>query len=433
MSIGWGLLKSVISDNIPLTDLYEQGIDETFFIDSEKAAFEFIKDFKQKHHKYPQLHTVAIEAGSALAFDSVPDEPLSYWTPQIRERKQFYITTHFLHQLREKADKQDTKGCIRTVREFHDTLLATESNTVAKDLQDYQLEVIEEHNRRQLDPTLPGISYGFPSLDEITGGNQPGDLNLIVGETGVCKSYLSSYMALSAHQSGANVILVSPEMPGVQAARRMLAMQGKFKDRDLKRGFLSYFGVEKAKNIASTKTIVEGQEYYFKILPSGMASDISRIITLANEYNPDMLVVDGIYLIKNPKLRGQRWEVDESIYYILKDFALSKNIPVLATTQYNKTDPKKLQGARGTQSASQVASTFLSLEFENEEDRETNRMEQTRLLKTKKSRDGDKIALRLQINFNTTQISEDMVISGPEYLQESQQDLGEDPHHIETL
>jgi replicative DNA helicase len=435
-SIGYGLIKSLVEHDLPLTDLYEQGIDETFFVERERTAFEFLKNFRQKHGTYPKLTTIAAESGSITAFDSVPCEVLGYWIPQVRERKQFNLLTGALKQITDKADAQDTKGGIEVLKGVYEQILQTETTVTVKDLQDLQLEVIEDHNKRQVDPDLPGISYGFPSLDETTGGNQGGDFNLIVGETGVGKSYVSGRMTLSAYQNGASVLKVSPEMPEKQSARRILAMMTNLQDREIKRGLLSYYAIEKARQMATQPLTISGQrqDNFLKILPSGLSSDINSILTIAGEYSPDILVVDGIYLINNPRLKGQRWEIDESVYYELKNFALRKNIPILATTQYNKSDPRKLQGARGTQSASQIASTFLSLEYENDEDRETHSPQQNRLLKVKKSRDGDRIVIRVGLDFNRTKIYEDTVISGPEYLREQvEAEEQSDPDHVTSI
>lgn len=431
-SIGWGLIKCVIENDIPLTELYEQGIDENYFINAEKKAFEFVKDFKDQHNRYPNPHTVAVEAGDALAFDGLENEPLGYWVPQVKERKQHQILADALQNVSNHVDKGNIAQALKSYREHYDKLLDADDVKSVRDLQQVQLEVIEDHNKRQVDPDLPGISYGLPSLDEVTGGNQDGDFNLIVGETGTCKSYFSSFTALSAYNSGARIIMISPELPEKQLARRILAMQCQFSDRALKRGLLSYYGIEKARNNVTFNLNQEGQDNYFKIMPSGLSSDINRIISIANEYSPDFIVVDGIYLISNPRYRV-RWEMDESIYFILKNFSLQKNLPVLATTQYNRSDAKNLRGARGTQSAEQVSSTFISLEYESEEDRETNSPQQYRLGKVKKSRDGDRITLRIGIDFNRTHFWEEQVLSGPQYLEniEQEEDINDHPHITE--
>jgi replicative DNA helicase len=429
MSIGFGLIKSIIEKKEPIAKLYEEGIDETYFKDDEKAALEFVKDHKSNYDTFPSLETVAAEAGNPLVFNSLPVEPVGYWAKQLRERKQQTILANTQARVYEFLSKQNIEQAKQALREGFEVLSNTESGLKVKDLHELQYEVIQIHNERQIDPDLPGISFGFPSLDDVTGGNQEGDLNLLVGETGVCKSYISAYTALSAYLHGSNVMLVSPEMSESQMARRILSLQGNFQDRLIKRGRLSYYAIEKAKNIIA----FSGQrDNKFQILPSGMSSDINQIIAIASEFKPQLLVIDGIYLINDYKKKGSHWEEAESVYKKLKDVALNKSLAVLATTQYNTANAKKIEGARSTQSARQIASSFLSLEFENEEDKETQALEQTRLLKTKKTRDGDHISLRISIDFNRSIIKEDSVLSGPESLEEDDTPIVDDKH-IDTM
>ena len=67
MSIGIGLLKCLIENNIPFTTLLEKGIDERFFeSEKEKLAYNFIKDFREKYGKYPELTTLEQECQSVF-------------------------------------------------------------------------------------------------------------------------------------------------------------------------------------------------------------------------------------------------------------------------------------------------------------------------------------------------------------------------------
>jgi hypothetical protein len=78
----------------------------------------------------------------------------------------------------------------------------------------------------------------------------------------------------------------------------------------------------------------------------------------------------------------------------------------LASTQYNRASPGKLEGARGSMSVEQVASNYLSLEFLSPADRENQNPIQHRNLKCKKSRDGDSFVIQYEFDFNKTTIKE---------------------------
>ncbi len=413
MSIGFGILKSVIENDSPFSELIEHGIDEHFFEGQEKQAYIFIKNFRYKHKTYPKLSTVEIEIDKYNLFDSLPSEPLEYWASHLRNRRKFNLLNRLQGEIAKNLKNNNENAAIEKLHYYTDLINKTDIGYTLVDLQQEQLEVINKHNETQLNPGITGIPFGFPSLDELTYGNQKGDFNLVVGETGVGKSYITLRSALTACEQGANVIFISPEMPTLQVARRLLAMQAGLKDRALRKGQLSYFAVQKAlRTICEPISLLENKDNYFKLLPSGMYSDINNLISICSEYKPDILYIDGIYLLKNISRRfNNSWKEDESIYFLLKDFAIHGDLPILATTQYNRSKPGKMEGTRGTQSAYQTASNYFSFEYVNIDDKDTMKPIQHRHLKTKKSRDGDSISIVIELNFKTTTIKEKGVVS----------------------
>jgi len=431
MILGFGALKSVIENNLPFSDLYEHGLDENYFEGKEKQAYLFIKQFKYNHSIYPKTSTVEVETGQYKIFEKAPSEPLEYWASQLRTRKKFNLLNELKFHITQDLQAKDSDAAFQKVRKYNELIAGTEIGVSLADLKDQQLKVIEQHNKIQQEPGISGVPFGFEALDELTYGNQKGDFNLIVGVSGVCKSYFALRCALSACSEGANVIFISPEMPMVQSARRLLAMQANLKDRDIRKGRLSYYAVQKALDVINKPINIEEKGNYFKLLPSGIYSDINSITSICSEYKPDILIVDGIYLLKNKaKKFGSSWQEDESIYFALKNFCLHTDIPVLSTTQYSRGKDGKLEGTRGTQTAYQIASNFFSFEFENQEDRETNKPIQYRLLKTKKSRDGDSITIKFKLNFNKTTIEQHSIV-GSNF--EEQDPRFEDPDFMEEI
>ena len=415
MSTGLGLLKCLVEENKPFTLLYDYSIDDTFFeTKKEKKVYEFIKNFRLSYGKYPELETVARECDTSI-ITRLPKEPIEYWVTKIKERKKVNIIVGLVNKLEKILPKGDVDTSLKLIDESYLKLHDIESPFKVKELHEVAQAALDDSIDIQISgEEIPGIPFGVPTLDKLTGGMNKGDFIFLVGETGVNKSYLSLYCALQSYLAGANIMLISPEMVERQIGRRALALNGHIADRFLKRGELGYYGMLKIRQyIEEFKT----RENWFKILPSGMFTDINDILSACVEYKPDLLVVDGIYLLKNSQLRtNSPWKEDESIVFKLRELALKENIPVFCTTQYSRSGKNKRDGARGTQSVEQTATLFLSLEFEFDEDREMAKPITTRLLKIKKGRDGERMVIRLTIDFNKTQIKEDDVLSGPDYI-----------------
>jgi replicative DNA helicase len=409
-SIGFGALKSLITSNAPFSELIELGADETFFKGKEQLAFNFIKTFKYNHGKYPELTTVAAECGG-VDWEHLPQEPLEYWVSQLRERKQFDLCKEASNKITELLHSNKTKDTVQLLRYYTDLINKTDLSFSLKDLPQIQNAAIDRHNEIQLLPGISGIPFGFPALDEITYGQQGGDFNVIIGETGVGKSYLALFCALNAYLAGYNVLFLSPEMPEFQIARRLLALQSHMSESDLRKGRLSYYAIEKMKQLVDANIT----DNYFKVLPSGMFTDVNKIINVGSEYRPDLLVIDGFYLLHDYALKASSaWQEAESIITKLKNFGIHINLPILGITQYNRAKPNTLSGAKGSMSVEMTASNFLSFEFENPEDRTISKPVQYRLLKTKKGRDGDICIIRVKIDFKKMSITQEAVLNGSE-------------------
>lgn len=418
MSVGLGIIKAVISNKQPFSDIIESGIDETFLEGAEKDVYEFVKTFKYKHNQYPQIKTIEAEVPKA-SFSYLPEEPVEYWASELRERKKFWILSDTQSKISALLQKNKVSEAQSVLKESHDALLRINQEFTVEDLAKIQDDVIDRHNEIQQTAGIAGIPYGYSKLDNLTYGQQKGDFNVVIGQTGSCKSYFCIGTAKAAHNAGYNVMIISPEMPPQQIARRVLAMQMKVPDGSIRKGRLSYYAVQKARKLIHEPISIEGEtiDNWFKILPSGLYSDVHEIISIAGEYKPDLLVIDGFYLLSNKSVKSSsNWQVDESVIFALKNFAIQSDIPILASTQYNRAKPGKLEGARGSQSVEQIASNFFSLEFENPADRESQSPIQFRVLKVKKSRDGDSMVLKFKFDFNKTTIEEISYDSqGPEY------------------
>ena len=94
------------------------------------------------------------------------------------------------------------------------------------------------------DGAATGDSYatGFPSIDKwLGGGLRRGDLVVIGGEVGVGKSALALAMALRMAQEGINAAFLTAEMTVDRAMERVLAIEGRARVDDIRKGSLDEF------------------------------------------------------------------------------------------------------------------------------------------------------------------------------------------------
>ena len=83
------------------------------------------------------------------------------------------------------------------------------------------------------------IPTGFPSLDELLGGGfRRGDLVVLGGDTGSGKSALALAIALRVSETGRSTLLLTAEMETERVLERALAIEGRARIDDLRRGTL---------------------------------------------------------------------------------------------------------------------------------------------------------------------------------------------------
>ena len=411
-SVGFGLLRSLITSQESFSILNNYEISEQHFREKEVDAYSFIRSFVMDYGEYPNTTTVARHIEVLEAFRGLEDEPFEYWVSEVKNRKRHNDLKATMATVREQVESGKLEEAIAFMGTAYLDLRHSYGNKRMTELREVQREVLEKHDQLQSNPDIPGIPIGFPYLDAVAGGAQGGDYITIVGQTGVGKTYLALKMALAGHvMAGKNVLVVSTEMPMLQSGRRILAMEGNFSTTDLKMGRLSHFGRERASELVENgATLLDSTEKYFYLLPGGMFSNVEDIVIITKEMRPDLLIVDGAYLLRTQAKSW--WEKNMDVASILKDLSMQQNIPIIATYQYNKGDKGKLEDIGGGFAIPQIASLVYSFEYERKEDMNSGADIQYRILKLTKGRDGESGAVRVLYDMRRTSIVQDRVLSG---------------------
>ena len=414
-SIGFGLFKSLIESNKNFSDLQNHSITEEHFKDKELAAYRFIKQFILEYGQNPALDTVSRHISDELAFADLPVEATEYWIAEVRKRKRYEDLHACMLDVRRCVEEQDMETALDIMGKGYLDIRESYISKRMADIREIQYEVLAKHDEVQSTQELPGVSFGFPYIDEESGGAQKGDYVVIVGQTGVGKTFLALKIGKSAHRSGKNVLFLSTEMPNLQTARRVLALEGRFSTNDLKKGRLSYFGRERAEQIIEEGAAFDGENgNYFRLLPGGMFPKVEDFAIVVKELRPDIAIIDGAYLLQTSG-RMSWWEKNMEVAVRLKNLAMNENLPILATYQYGKKDTGKLEGVGGGFAIPQIASIVLSFEYERKEDIGSTNDIQYRVLALTKGRDGESGSIRVKYSMKTTQLVQERRLSGRLY------------------
>ncbi|HEX7020621.1 MAG TPA: DnaB-like helicase C-terminal domain-containing protein [Gemmatimonadaceae bacterium] len=176
-------------------------------------------------------------------------------------------------------------------------------------------------------PTIDTIGCGFPSVDKALGGGfRRTDLTVLGGDVGSGKSSLALAMAIRAAMAGTRVAFFSSEMTRDRLLERVIAIEGRVKIEDLRRGDLD--DVERA-SAGAVAVRLRHAIPLIERLPLGGVPLLTERLSGMPEF--DLLVVDGLPGFA----RGSRALEEELAAAVreLKTLALDRDAAILTTAQ----------------------------------------------------------------------------------------------------
>lgn len=209
-----------------------------------------------------------------------------------------------------------------------------------------------------------GVFLGLPYIDQVTGGILPGEVALLGARTGIGKSLLVCFEAVSWARQGKRVMVVSAEMPAHQLTARMDAMLGGFNPRMFRDRTMRSKLQDHRRNVEMELEMIRdgGGDILF---PQDSQLSIESIVTACRDQKPDVVIIDGLYLVKsqNNNKNAASWEQTKGVSNAVKQLAMELNIPIMTTSQFkraNKTEGFDLEDLAYSDSLAQDSDLVLA-------------------------------------------------------------------------
>lgn len=325
------MLSRAIRDR-DIKPLLERGVsDDWFYVDEHRAVWRFLREHYVKYGEVPTATTVK---------DNYPNQRLL----NVEDAVEYLVDQLAAYRRRQNAIRliQDAAGLIESDNDFDSALalmsakansIITETAVTSDDV-DLSADPIARYEAylelKNRPDGLLGFPTGFVTIDTATAGLQGGQLVVIIAPPKTGKSVLALQSAINLHKDGHTPLFQSFEMSNMEQQRRHDAMRAGIAHSRLMRGRMN---PDEERRFQVMLKEMEGMKP-FHLTDSVAGTTVSALAAKINETNPDVVYVDGVYLMIDEQSGEQNTPLAiTNLTRSLKRLAQRTNTPLVLTTQ----------------------------------------------------------------------------------------------------
>lgn len=409
MDIDKQLIGAILRDGKPgLKAAIDKGCGPDVLVGEGRKIFEFILEFSKIHKQIPAQQTISEALQISLQVDD-SGEPAAYWAERaLNRRLTRSLEDTFLDM--EPLVQTQPREALKLVEEMMLKLRKERlAGTLIESLPALGPEVWDYYQK--IKSGVRGIVTPWETINDATLGLWPEDLALFVARLGIGKTWTSIMLAGHAWETPikladgttrpCRVLYATTEMAKMRIALRWYAIKLKLPYGNLRAAKLGEFLEKKLKD--GIDEFVNSP--YFNIVGGDFDFSMESFDAAVEEANPDLVVLDGAYLLKVPGLNRQ--ERAANVFDELKRICKRRKVPIAVTMQFNRevktNSPKSVQAESIalTDVAGWNADLIYGL-IQTEEMRNSKQM----MLKPLKIREGSSDDLTCNWNFDTMDFTE---------------------------
>jgi archaellum biogenesis ATPase FlaH len=200
-----------------------------------------------------------------------------------------------------------------------------------------RLDFFNETRNTILKGGMLGLPTGLATFDKQGLGFRKGEVIVVIGGTGVGKSWLVTYMGVTSYTSGYKILMISPELTAEEVGQRFDVLLANTQGVQLSNMEIM-LGKADPKVYEDWLSSLDGNSRFVVIDSSdtGKRLTFTDIWRYAKEHNPDLLIVDGLPFIAGNNSRDKGWEALKDGVEYLKALAVQEKIVVLIAHQPNR-------------------------------------------------------------------------------------------------
>lgn len=325
-SIDLGTLRAVFREGI--VSFYDSGIIPGFLSGPAKTAFDIIENHWKAYGALPDVKTMYLSTG--ITFQGIPDEPMAYWAHLLRKRHRDSLIRAGLSEVVTAWEANDSDLAYEKLKSL---VLRMDSEVPLSQRPSciYNTDLLKPHYEK-LRSKVINIPTPWPTLSKRILGFQPEDLTTLVAKSGVGKTFLLLLMLQEVFNVGKKVLLVSTEMRQTTMMARASCFLCKVPYSRFRQGEL--LEVEYNEMMSILEAVKNNPNYL--IFGEGFNVTVEHVEAIISEEKPDIVGIDGAYLLKGQKIRSGDRDSIAQIWTALKGIAKRTKVPIIAISQMNR-------------------------------------------------------------------------------------------------
>lgn len=402
------LVEAILREGLPgLKSVLSLGVTTESLSGDGAKCFAFVLAHWKTHGVLPAIEVVSEQVKVGLQADSVG--VAAHWAEKVVNRRLTKTLEDTFLEVQSIATDKPRDALVLVEEMMRQLRKERLAGTLIESLPALGKEVIAYYEK--IEKGEHGILSPWPTINDATLGFWPEDLVLFVARLGIGKTWTSIMLAGCAWEQEivnpdgtkrpCRVLYATTEMAKSRIALRWYAIKLRLPYGDLRRAKLGAFlkkklyeGVDKF--VASENFNIVGGDFDFSMESFDAAID---------EANPDIVVLDGAYLLKVQGLTRQ--ERAANAFDELKRINKRRKVPIIVTMQFNrevKTNQAKTVAAESialTDVAGWNADLIYGL-IQTDEMKKNRRL----MLKPLKIREGESEEIECNWDFTTMDFSE---------------------------
>lgn len=387
------LMGLIDSGDKGFAEFMDYQLEEEMFKGDEKDLFLFVKKHAMAYAKLPERDTTetwADENAISVSSEETIPEPPKFYFDKLEYRN---LKLNLLRAMK-SAEEVRQEDPVESLSSLTSSII--ELNTIARrtrlvNFSEDGAKIVHSEFVKAHSEIETGLKFGWPTFDKMSGGLGGGDVVTIVGRPGMGKTYLALHGMIHAWHQGMTTLFVSMEMKTTPIVQRVAAMATNTSIDELRAGKVAS---KKYRGMMNVIGSMKG-EHGMWIADGALSATVEDLQMLARQLQPDLLIVDGAYLLRHKNIRLARHDRINTNAEDIKSFlAEALNIPVVQTFQFNREAMRKksiddvgLENIAGSDAIGQLSSVVLGL-FE-EESVETKLKRVVRVMKGRNGEQGE--------------------------------------------